>query len=114
MMLSTDEETTNKYDEYIILEVEGEKIVEKIGTWETDLSNYYDKTNGILAQDVKDLNDWLKENGSTTINNIGVNNLEKSFADSLITTQSFNQDHFVVSDNIVSLKHNYVTIDMFN
>lgn len=34
----------NKYDEYLVIENStGEKIIEKMGSWETDLSNYFTK-----------------------------------------------------------------------
>lgn len=40
-MVPADEEDTNdKYDEYMVLSIAGAKVVEKVGSWEVDLSDY--------------------------------------------------------------------------
>jgi hypothetical protein len=35
---------SDKYDEYIILEIDGQKFIEQVGSWEVNLEDYAKKT----------------------------------------------------------------------
>lgn len=48
LMDNETEEPNNVYDEYIVVEVQGKKVAEKIGTTEVDLTNYL-KTTDLVA-----------------------------------------------------------------
>lgn len=38
------EEDSDKYDEYMVVDIAGQKFVEKVGSWEVDLTNYATKS----------------------------------------------------------------------
>lgn len=78
----------NKYNEYIVIETDGIKSIELVGTWEVDLSDYFTKNDAQIAHitiqnSINELNQRINEvaNNSGEINVINSVSAEFSIDD---------------------------------
>lgn len=105
MIEKSDKDDENYYEEYIIvLDSQSQKVIEQIGSWNVDLSDYYRKDEDIPVEAIK---------------NIGVENLSETLLNSIITTEKINSNQFEMKNGVLNLKDvlsptNYVTVEKFN
>lgn len=170
------EDDSNKYNEYIVIEKDGKRFIEPVGSWEVNLNDYVTKeeflkipTDGeknviddidtaeftiitndtvdrqlqinkiaikkvdgledllnekrntsdkVPTEDISGLDDWLTENSSTLIKNIGVGNLDEALQSKINSSISqVNTAQFDVVNGVLNLKSSNeigVTLADFN
>lgn len=91
MVLAATAETNDKYDEYMVIEVNGVQQVEKVGSWEIDLSGYATIEDLDLKVD--------KVEGSRLITTEEANKLANLAAEGYIT--GIDENYFYVEDGIL-------------
>ena len=107
---SSDLSTSDKYDEYIILEIDDYRFVEKVGSWEVNLENYLTKTEA--AESYVEYREGYSLISDQDINKLTAlpDNAEANFINSVATDQfTVNDRKLSLNDSILANKVDKVT-----
>ena len=98
-MISKFTDDSDKYDEYIIIDIDGLKTIERVGTWEVDLTKYATKEELDTKVDKHGNDRLITESEATKLANL-LEGAEKNIINSVSSDFSINDDRQLNLNNL--------------